>query len=189
MSWAPEYCTEDDLKSYRGVASDVTVDDAVAAIAISAASRAIDRHANRQFGLVAAPEARYYVPKWDRRLCRWVVQIDDLMTETGLVVDGDYTLYPRNAASEGKPWTKLVLEENPADTDEVEITARWGWTTVPVPVKQATLLQANRLLQRKDAPFGIAGSPTEGSEMRLLAKVDPDVAVALGSFVRQWGAV
>jgi len=45
--------------------------------------------------------------------------------------------------------------------------------------KVATVLQANRLLKRRHAPFGVAGSPELGSELRLLARVDPDVAVSL----------
>ncbi|MFI7677873.1 head-tail connector protein [Actinophytocola sp. NPDC049390] len=187
MAWAPDYCASADLKAYLRVGD--TIDDAQIALAISAASRSVDRYANRQFGLVAAPEARTYTAYWDRNVCKWAVQIDDLMTETGLVVETTYTMHPRNAAQKGRPWTRLYLDSAPADTDAVEVSGRWGWTTVPDPVKQATLLQANRILERRDAPFGIAGSPDQGSEMRILAKVDPDAAVVLGPYVRQWGAV
>jgi hypothetical protein len=60
---------------------------------------------------------------------------------------------------------------------------------VPSAVKQACLIQASRFFTRRYAPFGVAGSPESGSEMRLLAKVDPDVAVILGPYVTWWGAV
>jgi hypothetical protein len=50
---------------------------------------------------------------------------------------------------------------------------------VPPTIKLATQLQASRWLKRRDAPFGIAGSPELGSELRLLAKLDPDVEVLL----------
>ena len=70
----------------------------------------------------------------------------------------------------------------------MKVTARWGWAAVPSTIKQATLLQASRLLARRDAPFGIAGSPDVGSEIRLLARVDPDVAVAVAPYRRWWGA-
>ena len=40
-----------------------TDDDVQIALAVTAASRAIDRRTNRQFGLVAAPEARYYTAR------------------------------------------------------------------------------------------------------------------------------
>jgi len=55
---------------------------------------------------------------------------------------------------------------------------------VPTTVKQATLLQASRVFARREAPFGVAGSPDMGSELRLLEKVDPDVAVMLVPYVR-----
>lgn len=193
MAWAPDYITAVDLKSYLRI-SDAD-DDAEIALAITAASRAVDRHTNRQFGLVAAPEARTYTARWDSDRCKWVVFIDDLMTEVGLSVltDAavtDYSLQPSNADLNGTPWTQIVLNAGGLGrADGVTVTARFGWTAVPVSVKQATLLQASRFFKRRDAPFGVAGSPEIGSELRLLAKVDPDVAVVLGPYLRWWSAV
>jgi hypothetical protein len=197
MTWAPDYVTAAELKAYLRI-SDVD-DDAQVALAVTAASRAVDRNCNRQFGLVAAPEARTYTAHWDTDRRRYVVDIDDLMTVTGLTVAttaGAVTVYakqPGNAAFEGKPWTRLVVDPTSAikptlDEDGVTVTARYGWTTVPVAVQQATLLQASRLFARRNAPFGVAGSPDLGSELRLLAKVDPDVAVVLGPYQRWWAA-
>jgi hypothetical protein len=205
MVWAPDYVTTDEAAAYEGVPDDV--DDTQIAQAVSTASRAVDRTASpegwRQFGLVDTPEARYYTAKWSRNRGTWTVEIDDLMTVTGLEVEFDtdadgtyadaitaYRLLPVNAAAKGKPWTHLeVLSSSTVEPDctldAVRVTARWGWTDVPTPVVQATLLQASRLLARRNAPFGIAGSPESGSEMRLLARVDPDVAVALVDYRRQ----
>jgi hypothetical protein len=53
---------------------------------------------------------------------------------------------------------------------------------VPASVKLAALLQATRLFKRKEAPFGVAGSLELGSELRLLAKLDPDVEMLLGGY-------
>jgi hypothetical protein len=50
-------------------------------------------------------------------------------------------------------------------------------------------MQASRLLSRRDAPFGIAGSPEMGSEMRLLAKLDPDVDLLVQPYVLKIGTV
>lgn len=198
MAWAPDYVTAAELKAYLRISD--TVDDAQIALAATAASRAVDRAANRQFGLVAAPEERTYTARWDKQRCRYMVEIDDLMTVTGLTitttageVDG-YALQPGNAEFEAKPWTRFVVDPASAvvpDTTEdgVTVAARYGWTTVPVAVQQATLLQASRFFSRRQAPFGVAGSPDLGSELRLLAKVDPDVAVVLGPYTRWWGAV
>lgn len=190
MAWAPDYASTADLAAYLRIED--AVDDVELALAVTASSRSIDLHTNRQYGLVAAAEERTYPARYDRRRCRWVVVIDDLMTTTGLVVagvayDADlHRLEPLNAAVTGRPWTLLVLDTSPGD--EVVIEARWGWTAVPTAIEQATLLQAARLFKRRDAPFGIAGSPESGSEMRLLARVDPDVAVTLGPYVRWWAA-
>ena len=188
MAWAPDYVTSADLKVYLRIGN--TVDDAQVALAVTAASRAVDKHCNRQFGQVAAPEARTYTARWSSTRCRYVVDVDDVMTITGLVVTGDaaitdYTLKPSNAALKGKPWTRLVLNAGGnGREDGITVTARYGWTAVPVTVQEATLLQASRFFKRRDAPFGVAGSPELGSELRLLAKVDPDVAVALGDYRR-----
>lgn len=181
MAWAPDYVTADDLREYvTNSDEEIPADEAQYPRAIAAASRSIDRHCRRQFGLVAAPEARYYRVR--RVGAVWLVDTDDLMTGVGLLVGGvapaTSALRPRNAAAIGQPWTGLALDACP-DDEWVEVTARWGWTTVPVPVEEACLLQASRLVLRRSAPFGIAGSPDSGSEMRLLAKVDPDVAVTL----------
>lgn len=186
MAWAPNYCEDTDLADYARIPD--TDDDVQLGLAISAASRAIDRHCRRQFGLVATPEARRYRVR--SRCGYWVATVDDLMTTTGLLVDGqavvDPELTPLNAAAEGRPWTALEVDESAVDDrGRVSITASWGWTTVPTAVVEACLLQASRVFARRGAPFGIAGSPDSGSEMRLLAKVDPDVAVSLEPYRRK----
>jgi hypothetical protein len=72
--------------------------------------------------------------------------------------------------------------------DSVEVAALWGWTSVPPTIMQANLIQAARFLKRRDAPFGVAGSLELGSEIRLLSKLDPDVALMVGAYKRNWGA-
>lgn len=205
MAWAPDYITSAQLKSYLRISD--TQDDAQIALAVTAASRAIDNAANRQFGLVAAPEDRYYTPDWDECERRYVVEIDDLMVVTGMAVvadtsgDGDYTatitdysLKPVNALAKGQPYTRLWVDRTSSALpsayipDSVKVTARWGWSSVPTTVEQATLIQASRFFSRREAPFGIAGSPESGSEMRLLERADPDVALMLRSYYRWWGA-
>jgi hypothetical protein len=67
----------------------------------------------------------------------------------------------------------------------VRVTALWGWSAVPPAIEQATLLQASRLLIRRDSPYGVAGSPEAGTEIRLLARLDPDVDVAVAPYRRR----
>ena len=194
MVWAPDYVTSSELKAYLRITD--TVDDAQLAVAISAASRAVDRFAGRQFGVVDQAEERFFTARWDRRRCRWTLDVDDLMTApVSVEVEGGtitaYDLEPVNAASKGQPWTSLAVKPGSAvtpteETNGVAVTALWGWSAVPVAVKQATLLQASRFHARRDSPYGIAGSPDEGSETRLLAAVDPDVKVSLDAYRRRW---
>jgi uncharacterized phiE125 gp8 family phage protein len=203
MAWAPDYVTTAELRSYLRISD--SADDTQLAYAITAASRAIDQDTGRQFGVVGSAEERFYTARWNKWRCRWLVDIDDLMSTTNFDAqvqdtDGvdvgqinDYFLEPRNAAAAGRPWTLLTVKPDSSfkptgRTDEVAITALWGWTAVPTAVKQATLLQASRLFARRDSPYGIAGSPDTGSELRLLARLDVDVAVALRPYRRWWGA-
>jgi len=193
MAWQPDYITIAQLKASLRISD--AVDDAELPAIVTAASRAIDLCCNRQFGKVAAPEQRYYTARFSCRRGLWVVDVDDLMSTTGLTVlvgsttVTKYTLEPRNAAAEGKPWTRLVFavdaEIQPTGIDgEVAPTGSWGWTAVPSQVTVAAKLQSSRFVARRDSPYGIAGSPTTGSELRLLARVDPDVAVSLAGLVR-----
>ncbi len=195
MSWAPDYLTTAQAKAYLRIGD--TVDDAEIATAITAASRAIDRACGRQFGRVAVAEQRWYPAECGVVAGRsvWLMPIDDLASTTGVgvVVDEatvtDYTFYPRNAVALGKVWTRLVLGDNaeayPVATDaEVSVSALWGWPTVPTAIIQACKVQTARFMARRDSPYGIAGSPSDGSEMRLLASVDPDVRVMLREYVR-----
>lgn len=204
MAWAPDYVTSAELKAFVRIGD--TDDDAQVALAVTAASRAIDRATNRQFGQSATAEDRFYTAEWDRKRRRWVVPIDDLMTITGLMVHYDstddgtygdlidaYQLKPVNAAAVGKPWTEIVVspssETTPGGIESgVEVHGTFGWSAVPATIKQATLLQASRFLSRRDSPFGVAGSPEAGTEMRLLPKLDPDVALTVRPYYRWWGA-
>lgn len=195
MAWAPDYVTDDELADWVRLGD--SLDDAELALACTAASRAIDNLCNRQFGKTDGAQERIYpaTPRRDRGV--WVVVIDDLMSSAGLTValDGDaitdYTLEPRNAAADGVPWTRLVIGRDsavqPSSTVfEVTISADpWGWSTVPDPVHLAARLQAARFVIRRESPYGVAGSPEQGNEMRLLARVDPDVAVMLPSKYRR----
>ncbi|HZO67757.1 MAG TPA: phage gp6-like head-tail connector protein [Kribbellaceae bacterium] len=200
MVWKPDYVTLAELRDYATRTAEV-VDDAYLAIAATAASRAVDRHTGRQFGKVDAAQARRYTARWDRRRRRWVVEIDDLFSAAGLTVAVEagpvdvFELEPTNALLDGKVYERLIVEpesvNQPTGRTENEVTAttdKWGWSAFPAAVKQATLLQGSRLSWRRDAPAGVAGSPDQGSEIRLLARLDPDVSVALGDYVRWWGA-
>jgi hypothetical protein len=195
VAWKPDYLITADVKTYLRVTD--SVDDALFASWITASSRAVDRATNRQFGQVAAPVARTYrrAPFYDATTGLFTLEIDDLMTTAGFLVDGiayassGTVLLPDNAPADGRPWTHLgftawpVLSTPGAPISHV-LTGQWGWSAVPAQVPNACQLQVARWNFRRDAPAGVAGSPDQGSEVRLLAKLDPDVATTLAGLSR-----
>ncbi len=206
MAWAPDYTTAADLAVFMRIGD--SDDNAVLARAVTAASRAVDKATGRQFGLVAAPEARVYRALWDTHVGRWSARIDDLMTTTGLEVATDpeadftwtgevgsaYLLREPNAVAKGIPWSALDIartsEVFPSAPDRViQVTARWGWTSVPVTVVEATLLQASRFAARRDSPYGITGGGDQTPAIRLMDKTDPDVTVMLRPYRRTWAVM
>lgn len=194
MAWKPDYITSAELKTELKITD--STDDAWIALVVTAASRAVDRHTRRQFGLLAAPLETLCPVTYRGERGRWVAIIPDLMTTVGLVIDAagvavadGYLLEPSDAALNGKPWERLALPYGsvytwPDGERTVAVTGLWGWSAVPPTVKTATLLQAQRFYVRRDSPYGVAGSPDMGNEMRLLSKVDPDVGVMLTDYVR-----
>lgn len=195
MGWKPDYVTVDELKA-EVLKITYDTDDAWAARVVAAASRAVDRHCRRQFGLLDVAAEVRCPASYRAERGRWVVTLPDLMTTAGLVVEvaggtvaDGYLLEPSAAAIEGEPWTHLALPYGAVyawvdGEREAAVTGRWGWSTVPATVATATLLQAQRFYMRRDSWAGVAGSPDLGSEIRLLSKVDPDVGVMLTDYMR-----
>jgi hypothetical protein len=198
MTWRPDYITEEDVKNWERIRADDELDDTEIALYVATASRAIDDHTNRQFGQLATPTEWTYTATFDSERAVWTVSIDDLQDTTGLAVAvrdagtidaADYTLEPVNAVAKGKAYTTLTVRlgaaVQPTGRDnEMLLTARWGWTAFPRPVVLGATLQASRFAARRESPYGVAGSPSDGSEMRLLSKLDPDVAVSLRGLLR-----
>lgn len=190
MTWAPDYVTRPELKSYLRI--DDNADDAFIDVWITTVSGNVNDHCKRQFGRVASAEARTYTPVWDRHLCKWVTEVDDLQDITGLaIVDENataitsYTFEPVNALKKGKPYERILTT---SCTGDMTATALWGWTAVPSAVKTGMFLQGARLAARRDSPFGISGSPSEQGEIRLLAQLDPDFKTSLKPLRRDWWA-
>jgi hypothetical protein len=185
------------------------VDSDIELLALEAAARAIDRECGRTFRLATTATARRFnVGHLGRGwFPRYGIEIDDVMDITGMTVGFDtsgngsfsttstaFRVAPFNAPSLGMPYHTLLLDVGVTPTiygynaEGVEVTAKWGWTATPPAVVNANLIQASRFLKRRDSPFGIAGSPEMGNELRLLSKLDPDVAVMLAHYKLFWGA-
>lgn len=213
MPWAPSYATTTDLRDF--VRIDDAADDDQIESALDAASRSIDYACDpredhyRQFGKTDAVEDRFYTVElrgYDAPVRgQWVAPTDDIASPLGLVVavdDGTGAFVavtgtiplPRNATASGRPcymisFARSSMPSPSAVADAVKVTAVWGWPGVPATIREACLIQSSRLLARRDAPFGVAGSAETQSEMRLLAKLDPDVETMIRPYVRKIGPV
>ncbi len=192
MTWRPDYITLADLRNYLEIGG--TADDTELALWITAASRAVDRYCSgaipRQFGKDSAVSRVYRRPPYyDPSLCLWVLEIDDLQDTTGFMVNGvayassGATLLPDNAPADGVPYTQLGFTSMPVLP--TTLLAPWGWIAIPAQVQGAVRLQCNRWNFRRRSPAGVAGSPDSGSETRLLARLDPDVATVLVGLTRR----
>lgn len=182
-------------------------------IAIEAISRLIDEKCDTTF--YARTETRYFTPQNTDLL--WLntdlISITTLKSDTAL--DGtyattwattDYGLEPRNARvktneADKKPYRQIRINRNGnysflKEHDSIEIAGSWGYTDgidgteptqVPPFVKNAVLLMANRTYRRKDAIFGIAGTPALGvMTVRARIKEDTDIMNLL-SGIDKWG--
>lgn len=192
MAWQPDYCDIATANAYLRIGDNV--DNPELALAITAASRTIDRATGRQFGVTASVEQRTYECRWSRTRSKWRADIDDIMTAAGLVVTvsgaatTDYTLFPLNATEEGRPWERIYVDTSTPATlggpPTILVDATYGWTTVPDTIKQACLLQSSRYFKRRESPYGVAGSPEFGNELRLLSRLDPDVDLMVRPYRR-----
>jgi hypothetical protein len=197
MAWRPDYTTLARVKDYAGIAD--TVDDVELAVWIAAASRAIEDRCRRQFGNTTSTTVRTYrrVPVYDRAKGMWVLEIDDLQNTTGLLVNGiaynaaNTYLLPDSAPGDGEPYRQLGTVYAPygqapgvPQTNTLS-SANWGWASVPPGVEAAAWLQINRWAARRQSPWGLAGSPDQQTEVRMLSRLDPDVATTLAGLSRR----
>lgn len=210
MAWEPDYVTSVQFKDYlRNKNADDTVDDVHIGRAITAGARSVDRFCGqntyRQFGLLDAPEARYYTPRWSEPLIRWVIEIDDLMDPTGLMVQLDtdrddiyestvtnYILRPQDALAKQRPYTQIAIGVNSSVQPNffrysAKVTGRFGWLSFPTSVVLANEIQAHAWFKRRQAPFGTAGSPSKGTAKDRQGPdvvIDPDVEAMLRTYVK-----
>jgi hypothetical protein len=174
MPLGDPYASLPELKSYLKITD--TADDDELDDALASATREVEDHCDRQFNKETSATARVYLPEG----CDWVI-VDDFHTTTDLVVksdeddDGtyettwaatDYQLHPLNGVVRGrtgfpywevKPVGSGLLFPTWGERATVQVTAQWGWASVPAPVKQACLIIAAETFKLKDAPFGVAG--------------------------------
>ncbi len=172
------YATLTEIKNFLSITDNV--DDTLLENMVEAASRSIDRIANRRFYADANASARQY-----RVSSPVILYTDDISSTSGLIVqtddDGDgtfettftlntdYIMDPLTANALGRPFTQVtivsVTESFPIFPGlfqnglrpGVQVTAKWGWPSVPDDINQACLILTADLYKRKDSPGGILG--------------------------------
>jgi hypothetical protein len=166
------------------------VDDSLLEMAVESASRLVDGHAGRRFWN-AGTATKYFVAQDD-----YVCEVDDISSSTIVLqtssgADGifdttwdidDYQLEPLNAELDGIAWPYTSIRAIgdylwPISGGEalVKVTGVFGWPSVPIAIKQATIIQASRIFKRLDSPLGVAGFGDLGA-IRVTRDLDPDVA-------------
>lgn len=188
------YCTLADVKAALRITD--TIDDVLIESSINSACRMIDQYCNRYFYSSSAGEVRYYKAN-DGFVC-W---IDDAQSISSIVTSstdplifdttwqaGDYQVLPANRVANGAyyPINAITATDNYlfpvwADIALVQVTGQFGWSSVPEPIKFASIIQASRLFKRLESPLGVAGVSDIGI-MRVGANIDGDVAQLINPF-------
>ncbi len=164
-----------------------SVDDSLLEMAIESASRLIDGYTYRYF-YNAGTATRDFVASDS-----YLTIIDDLISLSELKTtdeigseyvtwgSADYQLRPVNGKQDGLnvPYTSILSTDDLlfnilGEQALVRVTGVWGWSAVPIAVKQATIIQASRIYKRLDSPLGVAGFGDLGA-IRVGRSLDPDV--------------
>jgi hypothetical protein len=189
------YATRNQVKAALRIGVGDTLDDDLIDNCVGAASRLIDGYCNRRFWQTGTAEARVYQAE-DSFYC----SIDDIAgtaitLKTSSQADGtfditwsrsDYQLEPLNGNLDGLEWSydKIravgdylfpTVNANYGEQALVQVTAVFGWPSVPEPITQATIIQASRIFKRYDSPLGVAGFGDLGA-IRVSRFLDPDMA-------------
>lgn len=200
MALGDNYATTAELKSEFGIGD--TDDDTELDLALTAATAWVTSHCGRDFNqiTVGAETARVFYPATSS-----LVRVDDIAGTTNLVVKTDtsdngtydttwsatdYQLEPLNQTYNGLlswPYMAIRAVESkfyPVSSRRapIEVTAQWGWPSVPKPVKKATLIQAARLYKRRDSAEGVMAGFGDFGPVRVGVRLDPDVEALLAPY-------
>ncbi len=196
------YVTLGDLDSW--LSNQLPADQEIEAeLAIESASAWIDLYCGRSF-TASASEARTFRADGPYGLSLGM----DLVSVSALKTDdnGDGTFETTWATSDyqmlvacddfvpaGRPYRLIeAIGDRTFPTvigrrkNLVQITGVWGWPAVPAAVKQACLIEAAGIHQRKQSVNGIAGTTDFGS-VRVSSQIDPTAAQLLAPYRMSFG--
>lgn len=209
------YAELEELKSTREMTGTNFADEDFR-LALVAASRGVDELMGRRFYLDTADQTRYYTaedvaylencPRPCGRRAATTLEIDDLVNLTSIeaapasdgaftqtwVLNTDFVLEPRSAASDGRPYTAIRRLSGatfawPGYVDSIRVTGRFGWPEVPAAIKELTMMIAVRLVTSvRQAPFGVVTLGVEGAVMRASAIArTPEVSFLAAPYMRR----
>jgi hypothetical protein len=191
------YCTIQQVKDALRISD--AVDDSLLELSIEAASREIDAYCQRVFYPTTA--TRTFQPD-----SSYLCEIDDLVSITSLKTStdnswdttwgaNDYQLEPTNGIVGGlaQPFTRIravgnyifpygIYEQPMLRVQTVQVAGVFGWSAVPLDVRMACILQAQRLFKRFDSPLGVLGMGDMGT-IRV-SRVDSDVQALLAPYMK-----
>ncbi len=197
MTISNGYCTLADIKEHLGIGAEDQSLDALLERAVEAASRSIDRFCNRRFTLDTAATTKLYRPT-NAALCL----VDDIGDSASVIVKSDdtndgtyattwtlstqYILEPTNFTD--RPITMVTavgryFYDSPWNRPTVQVTAKWGWPSVPTDIEAACIILAARIYRRKDSPEGILGFGDLG--VVRVSPGDRDVTALIAPYKRR----
>lgn len=196
------YVTLAEFQAYANMPSVTAEEAATIEKAIDAASRTIDRIANRRFYMDTTATARLY-----RTTDFYTLFVDDIGSTSGLQValdaDGngnytdvltfntDYILDPVTAPQRGWPYTQITMvgsETFPLPISrrpQVQVTAKFGWYngTPPDDVVEACLILSADYVKRASSVGGVLGLSELGA-IRM-SPLGRDIAAIVRAYRRE----
>ena len=191
MAMTNPYASLSEVKAAARIAD--TIDDALLEISIEASSREIDGICERVF-YPSGTAVRTYIPQ-----DLYLLETDDIVSVTTIKSDStgeggfdltwddaDYQLEPLNGLAGGivTPFTRVravgaklwpIYEPRDINSGQasVQITGVFGFSTIPIAIKQATIIMSLRQFKRYDSPLGAAGFGDLG--VMRVSRYDPDI--------------
>lgn len=197
------YADLESFKVYMGQDARATNDDSLQD-ALDTATRDVNRITNRTFWTSPTATPRTFAPEsYLRCKVNDFYSTDDLLIETDPSGSGQFSNQWADSDSELSPFDGVVDGEEgwpfwkikavggfwfptclapQSRSGVVRVTAKWGWSDVPDPVKRATLIIAAEAWMLKDAPLGVTGFANFGI---IRVRQNPAAMSKLSKYVRQ----
>lgn len=197
---AADYCSVDDIKEVLAEGAVDASYDALLGVLVTRASRAIDRFTGREPGAYQVESSTTRSFDGPRR-CSAELRIGELATSPTSVqmtittplgsytalAASDWYLWPYNAAAEGKPFEKIILDPYNGDyatwmpwPKAVKVSGKFGYSTEPPgEIVQAVITQTMKWFKRGQQAFADTGAVVDLGQLTYTKKLDPEVSLII----------